>query len=104
MGLNMRIRNMGNKDTDQAAAVAGPEAGHPGHHPHKVPVTIDGARKEIEAGDYVVSALKLKLGVPADYELDQVINGEFRPLNDNAHVDIKGGEHFISHVRRGGSS
>jgi hypothetical protein len=74
------------------------------HHPHEVAVTIDGHRKEISAGDYVVSALKTRLGVPQDYELDQVVGGEFRPLADTAHVEIKGGEHFISHVRRGGSS
>jgi hypothetical protein len=74
-----------------------------GHH-HDVAVTIDGNRKEIRAGDYEVSALKAKLGVPADYELDQVIHGEFKELADSAHVQIKGGETFVSHVRRGGSS
>ncbi len=79
-------------------------ANHPEHHPHKAAVTIDGQRKEIAAGDYLVSTLKVELGVPPDYELDQVVHGEFRPLADNAHIDIKGGEHFISHVRRGGSS
>jgi hypothetical protein len=76
-----------------------------GHdHPHTVAVTIDGQRKKIPPGDYVVSVLKAKLGVPADYDVDQVVHGEFRPLPDTAHVEIKGGEHFVSHVRRGGSS
>lgn len=73
-------------------------------HGHEVAVTIDGARKEIPSGEYLVSALKTKLGVPADYELDEVVHGEFRELKDSAHVHIKGGETFISHVRRGGSS
>jgi hypothetical protein len=95
---------MEHNDADQAAALPGQEAGRAGDYPHTVAVTIDGARKEIDAGDYVVSALKVKLGVAADYELDQVIGGEFRPLADTAHVEIKGGEHFVSHVRRGGSS
>jgi hypothetical protein len=74
------------------------------HPPKEVAVTIDGQRKEIPAGKYVVSALKSKLGVPADYELDQVVHGEFRQLSDTAHIEIEGGEHFVSHVRRGGSS
>ncbi len=73
-------------------------------HRHEVAVTVDGQRKEIAAGDYVVSSLKMKLAIPADYDLDQVVHGEFRPLADNAHVKIEGGEHFVSHVRRGGSS
>lgn len=81
------------------------EDGHSKHHGSRtVAVTIDGNRKEIDSGKYLVSALKVKLGVAADYELDEVIHGEFKPLADNAHINIKGGEHFISHVRRGGSS
>jgi hypothetical protein len=36
--------------------------------------------------------------------LDEVVHGEFKPLDDNAHIDIKGGEIFVSHVRTGGSS
>ena len=83
-----------------------PERG-PEHHPHppaKVAVTLDGHRREIAAGIYLVSELKKTLGVPADYELDEVVNGEFRALSDTAHIEIEGGEHFISHVRRGGSS
>jgi hypothetical protein len=89
---------------DEEKKPGGGEGHGAGHHPHEVAVTIDGHRKEIPAGDYLVSALKAKLGVPADYELDQVIKGEFRELADSAHLDIKGGETFISHVRRGGSS
>jgi hypothetical protein len=81
------------------------EDGHPDERDHReVAITLDGHRKEITAGNYLVSALKAKLGVPADYELDEVVNGEFRELSDSAHIEIKGGEHFISHVRRGGSS
>jgi hypothetical protein len=74
------------------------------HHPQEVAITLDGHRREVPAGDYLVSAFKARLGVPVDYELDEIVNGEFRELADSAHVHIKGGEHFISHVRRGGSS
>jgi hypothetical protein len=36
--------------------------------------------------------------------LDEVVHGEFKALDDNSHIDVKGGEIFVSHVRTGGSS
>ena len=69
-----------------------------------VNVTIDGTAKDIERGSYVVAKLKELLGVPADYELDEVKNGEFKPLQDHQHTAIQGGEVFVSHVRRGAAS
>ena len=44
------------------------------------------------------------LGIPAARELEQIINGVLTPLLDTASIDIQGGEVFISHARRGGSS
>jgi hypothetical protein len=52
----------------------------------------------------MVSEFKVEVGVASDLELDQVVDGVFQPLDDNAEVHIKGGEVFISHVRQGGSS
>ena len=69
-----------------------------------VKITIDGIEKTIERGSYLVSKFKELLGVPADYELDEVKNGEFKPLQDHQHTAIQGGEVFVSHVRRGGAS
>jgi hypothetical protein len=69
-----------------------------------VTVTVDGKAKEIGRGNYVVAKLKELFGVPADYELDEVRKGEFKPLDDNAHTHIEGREVFVSHVRRGGAS
>lgn len=69
-----------------------------------VTVTIDDKPKEIERGSYQVAKLKEILGVPADYELDEVKHGEFKPLQDHQHTAIQGGEIFVSHVRRGGAS
>lgn len=77
------------------------------HHPHpghEVPVTVDGVKHEVRKGDYIVSQFKKLVGVDAARELDEVVHGEFKPLDDNAHIDIKGGEIFVSHVRTGGSS
>lgn len=79
---------------------------HPGDgaDKHLVPVTVDGEIKHVMRGKYVVSEFKAAVGVPADYELDEVVEGEFRPLADDATIHIKGEEVFVSHVRRGGSS
>ncbi len=74
------------------------------HRKDKVIVTIDGAPKEIHRGSYVVAELKAALDVDPTRALDEVINGEFKPLDDTARITIKGGEIFVSHVRQGGSS
>ena len=71
---------------------------------HLVTVSVDGQAKEVARGKYIVSEFKPIVGAPADYELDQVVDGEFKPLADDATVHIKGDEVFVSHVRRGGSS
>ncbi len=71
---------------------------------HLVQINLDGNEREIEKGKYLVGTLKKLVRVPDDYELDLVINGEFKPLADDAEIKIKGGEVLVSHVRRGGSS
>lgn len=79
---------------------------HP-EHPQTGPVvtvTVDTQPKEVHRGNYVVSDFKEKVNVNADKQLDQVIGGEFKPLGDQDHIVIKGGEVFVSHVRSGGSS
>jgi len=42
--------------------------------------------------------------VAPEYELEIIDHGQFRPLADDAHIHIRGGEEFVSHVRSGGSS
>lgn len=74
------------------------------HHHRKVTVTVDNKPKEIEPGKYVVSVFKDRVGVPANYELEQVKDGRLTPLDDSSEIEICGGEVFVSHVRRGGSS
>jgi hypothetical protein len=82
------------------------KSGHDQDHGqgHTITVTIDGQPKPIRQGRYLVSELKTVLGVSADLELDQVENGEFKPLDDNNHINVKEGDVFVSHVRRGGAS
>jgi hypothetical protein len=90
---------------DQAVDLDGGHGDGPGKtDPHLVEVTIDGNPKLITAGHYLVSDLKVVLGVPADYELDRVVGREFKPLPDGENVVVHKGEVFVSHVRRGGSA
>jgi hypothetical protein len=75
------------------------------HHKQLVRVKIDGDRTvELAAGNYLVAELKVKLGVAPESELEIVDDGQFRPLADDGHIHIRGGEEFVSHVRSGGSS
>jgi uncharacterized protein YabE (DUF348 family) len=72
--------------------------------PKTVEVTVDGNKKEVAAGTYIVADFKRLVGVDASKELDEIIHGEFKPLDDNAKIIIEKHEKFVSHVRTGGSS
>lgn len=74
------------------------------HHAHLVTVTVDTLPKQVRPGRYVVSVFKRAVGVDPTYELEQLIDGKLIPLADDAHIRIKGGESFVSHVRGGASS
>lgn len=77
---------------------------HPHRPVHLVEVVVDQTPRKVEAGSYLVSAFKREVGVPAEKELDQIVNGTITPLDDNATIVITGGEVFISHERTGGAS
>lgn len=74
------------------------------HDKKKVKIEVDNHPEHVEPGKYVVSAFKSLVRVPAENELDQVVNGNLTTLDDSSFVTIAGGEVFFSHVRRGGSS
>jgi hypothetical protein len=67
-------------------------------------VTVDEDPHKIRQGTYVVEEFKKLVGVAEDKAIDQLINGKFGPLEDDAKLKIKGGEIFISHARTGSSS
>ncbi len=79
------------------------QAAHAGHI-HEVTVIVDGVEQKVPKGTYFVSQFKALVGVDAARELDEVVHGQLKPLDDNAEIVIKGGEKFVSHVRTGGSS
>lgn len=72
--------------------------------PELITVTVDGLEKRVPRGTYIVSEFKRLVGVDASRELDEVVHGEFVPLNDNASIAIEHHEKFVSHVRTGSSS
>lgn len=76
----------------------------PAGHIHEVAVIVDGVEHKVPKGTYIVSQFKTLVGVDAARELDEVVHGQLKPLDDNAEITIKGGEKFVSHVRTGGSS
>jgi hypothetical protein len=79
------------------------QAVHAGHI-HEVAVIVDGVEQKVPKGTYLVSQFKALVGVDPAKELDEVVHGQLKPLDDNAEITIKGGEKFVSHVRTGGSS
>ena len=71
---------------------------------HLVKIKIDKEHYDVKRGPHSVRSLKELGHVPESKELDQVINGVLTELPDNGTVEICGGEVFVSHARRGGSS
>jgi hypothetical protein len=69
-----------------------------------VSITIDNKIYTVDQGKISVAELKQLGGIPASYELEEIIDGKLVPLKDDQRVEIKGGEHFVSHPRAGASS
>jgi hypothetical protein len=76
---------------------------HPATGPD-VSITIDNKSYVIHRGDTTVIALKELAGIPAAYELEEIVDGKLVPLKDDQRVVIKGGERFVSHPRAGAAS
>lgn len=76
-------------------------------HPQTGPdvtITINNQVFSVHRGNMSVSELKALGGVPAGYELEEIVNGTLKPLSDDGHIALKGGEIFVSHPRAGASS
>jgi hypothetical protein len=96
---------MRTEETEQKKSETAPASHeHPEHDKDKVTVTVDGVQKKIHRGSYVVAELKAALDVDPTRVLNEVIHGEFKPLDDTKRITIKGGEVFVSQVPQGGSS
>jgi hypothetical protein len=76
---------------------------HPDTGP-KVSITINGTTVLIHRGHRPVAEIKAAGGVNPAHELEQVENGQLRPLPDDGAITLKGDEVFISHPRDSASS
>lgn len=70
----------------------------------KVNITVNDTSFSIHRGKQTVVTIKTVGEVPLNHALEQVIDGQIVPLDDNGSVVIKGGEVFISHIKDGGSA
>ncbi len=77
-----------------------------GGNPHNVTITINNNPYEVHPGNHPVAELKNRANpkIPQSETLCIFVAGEFKPLDDKAHVDIKGGEVFASNCPSGGAS
>jgi hypothetical protein len=96
----------GGKMTDEKTELRGrmEHSSDDRHKPEIITVIVDGVERRVPEGTYVVSAFKQLVGVDASRELDEVVHGEFKPLNDSATITVEEREKFVSHVRTGSSS
>lgn len=72
----------------------------------EIVVTYGDDEKEFrfEPGEYTGAQLATRFAVPSGYELDLVVNGEFRPIPAEKSLRLKNGMHFISQPGTGSSS
>jgi len=74
--------------------------------PKLVEITINGKNYQVRLGNHPVAQLKTipNPNIPPEDTLCQMVNGVLTPLDQHAHVDIKGGEIFASNCPSGGAS
>ena len=75
-----------------------------GKKPDFVEISINSAKFQVERGNYEVQKVRAIGNVPPNEILSELKGGKFHDLENNAHVEIKGGEVFVSHAPSGGSS
>lgn len=70
-------------------------------HGEIVTIIVNNDLYPIHRGHQTVAAIKEAAGVPEAFQLDQLIDGTFTPLNDDGAVTIKGDETFMSFPKGG---
>jgi len=69
-----------------------------------VEISINGRKYKTQAGKNSVQHLKALDGVPTNDILSELRGDKFVDLRDTGHVQVKGGEVFVSHPQSAGSS
>jgi hypothetical protein len=67
-------------------------------------ITVDNEPKKVREGDWLVSDLKAAVGVDPAKALAEISPTGLVDLDDTAHINVKDGQRFMTHVRKGGSS
>lgn len=79
--------------------------GNPGHGgANEAHIVVDNQPKTVRHGDWLVSVLKQEVGVDPAKALAEITPTGLVDLEDTAHIDVRDGMRFMSHVRKGGSS
>lgn len=73
-------------------------------HTRTVTIIVDDRRHEVRAGSWVVSDLKAAVGVDPAKVLAEITPHGLKDLDDNATIEVREGERFMSHARSGGAS
>lgn len=74
--------------------------------PERVAITINGHTYQVRPGNHLVAELKTipQPNIPKEDTLCEMVGGVLTPLDQKAHVTIKGGEVFASNCPSGGAS
>lgn len=69
-----------------------------------VEISINGIKHQITRGRHSVAEIKKLGSVPLADDLEEVVQGQLKPLPDDGYVEIRGEEMFVSHPKSGSSS
>jgi len=69
-----------------------------------VMITVDGIPHKVRRGKWRVSDLKAKVGVDPAKVLAVITPQGLKDLDDNAEIEVRANEKFMTHARSGGSS
>ena len=69
-----------------------------------VNVKVNGKLYHVPSGTYLVATFKTMVEVPPQDNLERLVNGEVKPLDDAGKVEVRGDESFVSFPCSGGAS
>ncbi len=69
-----------------------------------VTILVDNTPHKVHSGAWIVRDLKAAVGVDAALVLAEITPKGIEDLDDGATIEVRNGQRFLSHVRKGGSS
>lgn len=70
----------------------------------EVPIIVNNKEYKIKSGPELVSYIKQLAGISAADVLEELVQGKLELLRDDATLEIKAGDRFVSHPRTSSSS